>query len=308
MEQPAAARRAAARLLRRTLGLPSDLANPANSITGAPQSNTVPTSNKITLSPRLGVSYPVTRDAALYFAYGHFYQMPALGTMFDNADYNKLRQLQAGGIDYGVLGNPDVKPERTVQYQFGYKQAVNAWLGVDVSVFYKDIRDLLGVEFIDTYNGAEYARLTNVDFGNVTGFTVALDQHQVGVGEREPRLHLASSRRGTRATRARPPRARRPGGSAPAPGAAQLGPAPHLQPDHERGATQELQRQRRAENRQRSALHAAAHHRVRGRAGDQLGPQAERPAARPARRAPRLPLGLDAAIFARVFNVFDSRF
>jgi outer membrane receptor protein involved in Fe transport len=161
-------------------GVPSDLANPANTIAGAPESHLVPTSNKMSVSPRLGVSYPVTRDAALYFAYGHFYQMPALGTMFDNADYNKLSELQAGGIDYGVLGNPDVRPERTVQYQFGYKQAVNAWLGLDVSMFYKDIRDLLGVEFIDTYNGAEYSRLTNVDFGNVTGFTIALDQRQVG--------------------------------------------------------------------------------------------------------------------------------
>jgi hypothetical protein len=67
-----------------------------------------------------------------------------------------------------------------VQYQFGYKQALSDWLGLDVSAFYKDIRDLLGVEFISTYNGAEYARLTNVDFGNVVGFTLTLDQRQKG--------------------------------------------------------------------------------------------------------------------------------
>ena len=47
-------------------------------------------------------------------------------------------------------------------------------------MFYKDIRDLLGVEFISTYNGAEYARLTNVDFGNVIGFTLALDHRRIG--------------------------------------------------------------------------------------------------------------------------------
>ena len=38
-----------------------------------------------------------------------------------------------------------------------------------MTTFYKDIRDLLGVEFVSTYNGAEYARLTNADFGNVVG-------------------------------------------------------------------------------------------------------------------------------------------
>jgi len=163
--------------------LPSDLANPANSIPDVPQSTSKPTSNKVSLSPRLGVSYPVTREAALYFAYGHFSQMPALGTMFNNANYQKLAGLQAdpeAEAKIGVMGNPDVEPEKTVQYQFGYKQALSSWVGLDVSAFYKDIRSLLGVEFIDTYNGAQYARLTNVDFGNVVGFTLSLDQRQLG--------------------------------------------------------------------------------------------------------------------------------
>ncbi len=161
--------------------LPGDLANPANSIEGAPTADAVPTTRKMSLAPRLGVSYPVTRDAALFFAYGHFYQMPALGDIFGNADYGKLQDLASGGVSYGVMGNPDIKPEQTVQYQFGYKQAVTEWLGVDVNAFYKDIRDLLGVEFISTYNDAEYPRLTNVDFGNVIGFTVALEQRRRGL-------------------------------------------------------------------------------------------------------------------------------
>lgn len=161
--------------------LPGDLANPANSIAGAPTADPVATKRKISVAPRLGVSYPVTRDAALFFAYGHFYQMPALGDIFSNADYSMLQDLASGGVTYGVMGNPDIRPEQTVQYQFGYKQAVTEWLGVDVNAFYKDVRDLLGVEFISTYNDAEYPRLTNVDFGNVIGFTVALEQRRRGL-------------------------------------------------------------------------------------------------------------------------------
>jgi outer membrane receptor protein involved in Fe transport len=160
--------------------LPGDLANPANSIQGQPTAPSRGTTRKMSLAPRLGVSYPVTRDAALFFAYGHFYQMPPLRDIFQNSDYNILQDLQSGVISYGVLGNPDIRPEQTVQYQFGYKQAVTEWLGVDLNLFYKDIRDLIGVEFISTYNDAEYARLTNVDFGNVTGFTVALEQRRRG--------------------------------------------------------------------------------------------------------------------------------
>jgi outer membrane receptor protein involved in Fe transport len=161
--------------------LPSDLQNPANAIEGAPKSVPKSTSKKTSLAPRLGISYPITTDAAVFFAYGHFHQMPALGQIFANSNYNVLDELQEGGISYGVLGNPDIKPERTTQYEFGYKHALTDFLGLDFSVFYKDIRDLLGVEFVSTYAAAEYARLTNIDFGNVIGFTIAFDQRRVGI-------------------------------------------------------------------------------------------------------------------------------
>lgn len=160
--------------------IPGDLQNPANSIAGAPESRPKATSPKSVLAPRVGISYPITSTAALFFAYGHFTQMPALGQIFSNSNYDVLDELQAGGISYGVLGNPDLKPERTVQYEFGYKHAITPSLGLDVSIFYKDIRDLLGVEFVSTYAAAEYARLTNVDFGNVLGFTIAVDQRRIG--------------------------------------------------------------------------------------------------------------------------------
>ncbi len=167
--------------------IPGDLENPANAIdidndlvpdtTSFPK----PASKKVSLAPRLGVSYPITTTASVFFAYGHFYQFPGLGQILGNSDYFILKDLQAGGIDYGVLGNPDLKPERTTQYEFGYKHALTENLGLDVSIFYKDIRDLLGVEFVSTYAAAEYARLTNVDFGNVIGFTIVLDQRRVGI-------------------------------------------------------------------------------------------------------------------------------
>lgn len=160
--------------------IPSDLQNPANTITGAPESKLVDTKVKTALAPRLGLSFPLTASAFVYFSYGHFYQLPGLSLLYSNADYSLLDQLQAGGISYGVMGNPDLEPELTVQYEFGLKQAVADFLGVQVSFFYKDIKDLLGVEFIGTYTAAEYARFTNVDFGAVYGFTFSVFQRNIG--------------------------------------------------------------------------------------------------------------------------------
>jgi outer membrane receptor protein involved in Fe transport len=161
--------------------VPSDLKNPADTIQGAPPSYPVPTTVKTSWAPRLGVSYPVTARSSIFFSYGHFYQFPPLKDIFGNSNYDVLARIQAGSEEYGVLGNPDIKPEKTVQYEFGYKHAVTDLLGVSVNVFYKDIRDLLGVEFITTYNNASYARLTNIDFGSVMGVTLSLDQRRIGI-------------------------------------------------------------------------------------------------------------------------------
>jgi outer membrane receptor protein involved in Fe transport len=161
--------------------LPSDLANPANAISGAPPSHPVATTAKKSFAPRLGLSYPITATSGIFFSYGHFYQLPPLRDMFNNSNYDKLARIQAATSNYGVLGNPNVKPERTVQYEFGYKNAISNVLGLSINLFYKDIRDLLGVEFISTYNDAQYSRLTNVDFGSVSGFTISLTQRRVGI-------------------------------------------------------------------------------------------------------------------------------
>ena len=161
--------------------VPSDPANPANAIEGQPESHPQATTVKAALAPRLGVSFPILDRASLFFSFGHFYQMPSLGQMFNNADYEILEDLQFGAEEEkGVLGNPDLKPEFTSQYEFGFKSEINRYVGLDVSMFYKDIRDLLGVEFIQTYAAARYARFTNVDFGQVRGFTISLDQRGPG--------------------------------------------------------------------------------------------------------------------------------
>ncbi len=162
--------------------LPSDLANPANSIPNVPQSHPQATSNKLNLSPRIGVSYPMSDHSALYFAYGHFYQYPAFRDIFSNADYSVLKDLQASQsvTEKGILGNPDIRAQRTVQYQLGLKNAITPDLGLDFNAFYKDIRDLLGTEIVSTYNSAQYARWTNVDYGSVLGFTVQLDHRALG--------------------------------------------------------------------------------------------------------------------------------
>ncbi len=159
--------------------VPSDFQNPANAITGAPKSVPQKTTKKYAVAPRIGFSFPLTDVSSIYFSYGHFYQMPGLGLLYSNADYSILDELQAGLDRYDVMGNPDLNPEKTVQYEFGFKQAIGNAFGLEMTFFYKDIRDLMGVQFIETYAAAKYSKFTNVDFGSVSGFTISLSQREI---------------------------------------------------------------------------------------------------------------------------------
>ncbi len=77
----------------------------------------------------------------LRLSYGHFFQTPSYEKMFDNpvlAHYNQF------SIANTTIGNPNLKPEKTIQYEIGIQQEISSELSMEFSVFYKDIRDLVG--------------------------------------------------------------------------------------------------------------------------------------------------------------------
>ena len=63
----------------------------------------------------------------------------------------------------------------------GLQQQLTGFLGVDVSMFYKNIRNLLGVEILSTLDNIQYTRTVNRDHGLVRGGTIALAVRPVGI-------------------------------------------------------------------------------------------------------------------------------
>jgi outer membrane receptor protein involved in Fe transport len=125
------------------------------------------------LSPRFGLSFPITDRGAIHFSYGHFFQTPDFQYLYDNPDF---KMSQSGGTY--ILGNANLKPQRTTQYEIGLQQQLSDDIGLDVSVFYRDVRDWVGTTpMIATYNPAvKYMQYTNKDYENVRGFTVKLEK------------------------------------------------------------------------------------------------------------------------------------
>jgi outer membrane receptor protein involved in Fe transport len=126
---------------------------------------------KMAVSPRLGIAYPITDQGVIHFSYGHFFQIPNFEYLFANPDF----KLSAGG-GFEIFGNPDLNPQRTVQYELGLQQQLSQDIGIDATVFYKDIRDLVQTSpLVDTpIPSVKYSMYINRDYGNVRGFTLSL--------------------------------------------------------------------------------------------------------------------------------------
>ncbi|MDZ7292472.1 MAG: TonB-dependent receptor [candidate division KSB1 bacterium] len=140
------------------------------------------------LSPRFGLAYPITERGVIHISYGHFFQIPNFEFLYSNPEF-ELYPTQ----DYGstpppertpnVIGNANLKPQRTVIYEIGLQQQLGEQFALDLTAYFKDIRNLLGTQILTNINGIRYARYINRDYGNVRGFTVSFEKRQSnGVG------------------------------------------------------------------------------------------------------------------------------
>lgn len=125
---------------------------------------------KMQISPRFGLAYKLGQSAVLHFSYGHFFQMPPMYALYQNNSY-----LIAPSDYATTMGNTQINAQKTVQYEIGLWQGLTSNMGLEVSLFYRDIYDLLSTKVISTYNQIEYGLYTNKDYGNSRGLEIKYD-------------------------------------------------------------------------------------------------------------------------------------
>ena len=125
---------------------------------------------KYQISPRLGLSYDLGGSALLRFAYGHFLQLPPLTYYYQNSTFIVAAQHYASR-----MGNAQLEPQKTVQYEVGLFQQLTQSMSVEVAVWYKDIYDLVSATVYTTYNQRRFGVYTNKEYGNARGLEVKYD-------------------------------------------------------------------------------------------------------------------------------------
>lgn len=133
-----------------------------------------------TISPRIGFSFPVTDQTVFYAQYGKFVQQSRLRDVY--LGYATSASNIRGGY---AIENPvgfGLKPETTLQYDFGFRQQIGDYLAFDIGAFYKDIQDQIQQQQIPASPGAQhlaYYAWVNGDFATTSGVSLKVDLRRV---------------------------------------------------------------------------------------------------------------------------------
>jgi hypothetical protein len=127
-----------------------------------------------TLSPRLGVAFPVTEATNFRLSYGHFFQIPQFTSLFSNINTDLSKSNTNS-----PFGRP-IEAMKAVQFEAGISHLFNSETILDVTAYNKDkLADasfrISLVNWPSARQGPQDARLlTGLDFGNTKGLDVRL--------------------------------------------------------------------------------------------------------------------------------------
>ncbi len=124
------------------------------------------------LQPRVGFSFPVSELTVFHLNYGTFTQRPNFNQLY----YNQIN-VDEGAVSILTLGNPELKPENTKSYDIGIVHKLAAGLQLDVSAYYKDVKDLIQSAYYQNTSGTTYATYVNLDYADIKGFHVSLERN-----------------------------------------------------------------------------------------------------------------------------------
>ena len=122
---------------------------------------------KYQLSPRIGVSFPVTDRVVFHLNYGWFTQFPPFQRLYMNITAPNLARGNQ------VVGNPDMEAQKSKQFEFGAGAQLTDYLALDVVTFYKDMYNMEGITFIPAVPNT-YSMITEAEYGNVKGIEFTL--------------------------------------------------------------------------------------------------------------------------------------
>ncbi len=132
----------------------------------------------VTLSPRVGISFPISDKAAFRVQYGHFRSLPIVARALDN-------QTNHG---WGIVGNPNLEPKLSINYEVGLQYNLWDTHQLDIVTYYNDLKNQTNSIYKETTAGSikysgdykgTYRTYTNNSYGSSQGVEISFANKRV---------------------------------------------------------------------------------------------------------------------------------
>lgn len=128
----------------------------------------------INIMPRISFSFNISDEAVFFAHYDVLTQRPTSNNRFSPIDYLFVESRNE------LISNPDLRPEKTIDYELGFQQVLTKTSSLKIAAYYKEMRDMIQVRNFTGAYPRPYRAFGNLDFGTVKGFTVGYDLRRTG--------------------------------------------------------------------------------------------------------------------------------
>ncbi len=125
---------------------------------------------QVNVMPRVSFSFPISDVANFYAHYDIYVQRPTGGINATAYDYFFLAQNAQGTIN-----NPNLKPQKTFDYEVGFQQKLTKSSALTITAFYKERKDMITVVPLLYAYPTTYYSYGNRDFSTTKGTTLLYD-------------------------------------------------------------------------------------------------------------------------------------
>ncbi|NJB84812.1 outer membrane receptor for ferrienterochelin and colicin [Lewinella marina] len=126
------------------------------------------------IMPRLAFSFPISGEANFFAHYDVLVQRPSSNTLATALDYYYF--VERPGSAGAPFNNPALRPERTIDYEVGFKTKLSNSSAITLAAYYKELRDMIQLRtYFPVPLVNQYTTYDNQDFGTVKGFSFTYD-------------------------------------------------------------------------------------------------------------------------------------
>jgi hypothetical protein len=124
------------------------------------------------LQPRLGISHPISENAAMHYSWGKFYSPPSFSTLYD--DYGSF-----ANPSYPTIFDVNADPTTATAYEMGLQYSFHPDYLADITAYYRDIENYGRLSFTVSPANAGFANYnlnTTGGYADSRGIEVGIER------------------------------------------------------------------------------------------------------------------------------------